>query len=1418
MIDGVDSGMTNTIDPLVDRARRLFTFLGQAQQLRAPRVQDLDSYTRDGAVHWLHAVPDHAAIEHGLAGGSPDPGSPILTVERVPRIDPPTPADDLLIWLDGPIDDAHAPPALRTERYVPGSGEDADGVVLRLVDHPEITDAHRRYLQTWGIWATTERHDEPARALYGDLFSTYVAAGDHSEELELVAGTGLLVWRPDQHAPVRRHLLTTAAAISFDDGSGRLSVTVGDAATPSRVEVDMLDPALVTNPVLVNGVREDVSAGEQHPLDRDRAGEFVRRLVHSLAADAEYHDVDEPAPASTRPVASFAPALLLRRRTQQGMIEIFRQITDQIAHSGEVPSGLRPLIDPDAVLPVRAEGEQRDGAVVRVDGEPFLPLPVNDVQLRILQRVDANAQTLIQGPPGTGKTHTAAVLISHLLAQGKRVLVTAHTDRALREVRTKLPDPIKPLAVSVVGASREDMADLRIAVERIAAAAGEHDDEESRRTVDRLLDEVDHLRRRRATLFNRALDARRHEVDEHELAGYHGTLAAIAQRIASQAPELDWIEAVGDQPTGPPPLTNGEIRAWRARVLDPELRADEPAATRRLVTADALVTPDAFAGLVAAENRAAEHSARFTALRDHPAYPAVARLDDAARTGLAERLRALRQELHALGQRRETWVRDALLDVLTRRTGTWVARRATLGNLLGEAQEALRLLGPVTDVRASGDLTGLEHHAHALIDHLASGGTVKLGPDGLPKIRALTPRVIKSAAPLFERVRVDGSAPTTTPRLRAFLHWLDGARILAALDRAWPAAVAIPAEDTHHERFDWHRSEVELLDRLLALAATLDAEERRLDAAGVPHPRWPDPRDLDAVAALPESAAADDAARRARRTLDVLGEQLTTEARWPDADVAVSSLLDAVHHRDQGGYDAAYRRVDRLHRVRAELTARDAAADRLRATAPGLHDALVATPQDPAWEERLPGFEDAWNRSVAQARLAVHDAPEVNALQREIKQVDDRIRGLVQELAATRAWAHAVGPGRLTPSSRASLEQYAALVRRFGKTGGQYKVQRQAEIRDAMDRCRPAVPVWIMPLYRIADQLRIAPDMFDVVIVDEASQAGLEASFLQYMAPRIVVIGDDKQVSPAAVGVDQQQLRDLGNQYLYDDPWRATWQDPQRSLFDEARMRFRGMLTLVEHRRCVPEIINFSTRIAYEPDNVRLIPVRQFGADRLAPIRVEFVEDGYEQGGSTTKVNPPEVDKVVAQIEQCIADPRYAGLTFGVISLLGSAQAKTIEKRLLERISPEDWRARDLRCGDAADFQGSERDVMFLSMVAVPGETRRLAALTATPTCSATTSRRPARRTRCGCSTRSASTSCTTPRTCGSSCWTTATGCSGATRPGTTTAPSPRSCRRTSGSPRSVRCSSSACATGCSAGATRSSRSSPRSATRSTSW
>lgn len=134
------------------------------------------------------------------------------------------------------------------------------------------------------------------------------------------------------------------------------------------------------------------------------------------------------------------------------------------------------------------------------------------------------------------------------------------------------------------------------------------------------------------------------------------------------------------------------------------------------------------------------------------------------------------------------------------------------------------------------------------------------------------------------------------------------------------------------------------------------------------------------------------------------------------------------------------------------------------------------------------------------------------------------------------------------------------------------------------------------------------------------------------------MIGDDKQVSPAAVGVDQQALRDLADQYLHDDRYKASWQDPARSLFDEALMRYGGQLTLTEHRRCVPEIIQFSNRIAYEPNGIRLVPVRQFGADRIEPFVVTRTPHGFEEGASGSKINRAEARELVDTIKSCLQD------------------------------------------------------------------------------------------------------------------------------------------------------------------------------------
>lgn len=1309
---------TPTSGSLADRGYRLFQFLARAQSLRSTQPRHTSQYDQ---VRWLVDLPEHEALVAAHSAPEPADGAPLLTLRRIPAPSVPEVPAELKLWLSGSPDDAETEPELRESLPNPSAAaEDGSDAWLHWGDDHDLVRAHEAWRETWQAWSAKEMHDRPARELYQALFAMHVRVEAHTEEIELVLGLGLLAWAPDGAPAVSRHVLTTPARIEFNDITGTITIEAAPTIEALSLETDMLDPSMVPTPAHTDTVRTLARDYEGHPLHRSEVGDILRRLVNALHADAEYIDTLDVPASGRAPRAAFAPALIVRRRSSKGLEDVFQTIAAEIAASGEVPAGLIPLLDPDqapAATPDTTPGAlvtlDDDGTHERGDGEVFLPLPLNQIQLDIIRKVDRSAQTLVQGPPGTGKTHTAAALITHLLAQGKRVLVTAQTDRALKEVRSKLPESIKSLAVAVVGSDRSDMADLKVAVEHISSRSSDHDPDGTALREHACLDKIDQFRRQRAELRGVLLSARENEITEHEHGSYAGTLARIAQQYQAAAPQFDWIsQFVTPSSDQPPPLDNGEATRWLTLLRDQTLVDDEPEAALRLPIVSELATPEHFSALVDAEERGEAGAAEHRDLAQHGSYEAVAALPVASRDLLRSRMRELARKAGEFERRDESWTNDALRDIRSGRWATWSGRAEDLRALITTVTPLVASIPVGTEVTVTGDPAHLIPLATGVLECLRGGGSIKTNPDGSVKLGFATAKPIKVARAFFDAVRVNRQVPVTANDVAAFLAHTEAGRQLDVLDRAWPATITIPDEDTLRERLQWHQTELGQLDRLLALSAELETEERNLAGVDLPRPDWNDIGSVLTYARLVDAAAASEAAQAASEPLVLLARTTGSTAAWESAASVAGQLHAAVTERDRDGYADAWARLDRLHRVRDVTAERDALTARVVDVARDLAAAVTAEPTSLNWDSRITSLGDAWLWACTGAWILAQDATDTNVVQAQITSLEVRIRRETEVLAATRAWAHAVSSERLTGTGRADLTQYAQLVKALGKGTGKYAMQRRAEIRIAMDRCRPAVPVWILPIYRIAEQLRVSQNMFDVVIVDEASQAGLEATFLQYLAPKIVIIGDDRQVSPAGVGVDQQQLRDLANQFLFDDRFLASWHDPKRSLFDEANMRFGQKLTLVEHRRCVPEIIGFSNRIAYEPDNIRLIPVRQYGADRLEPIRAVHVKNGYERGTSGNKTNPAEVDAIVDAIQKCLTDPRYDGLTFGVISLSGAKQARTLEARLLEAIPAEEWAARDLRCGDAADFQGSERDVVFLSMVAAPENGARLGAAT----------------------------------------------------------------------------------------------------------
>ena len=292
-----------------------------------------------------------------------------------------------------------------------------------------------------------------------------------------------------------------------------------------------------------------------------------------------------------------------------------------------------------------------------------------------------------------------------------------------------------------------------------------------------------------------------------------------------------------------------------------------------------------------------------------------------------------------------------------------------------------------------------------------------------------------------------------------------------------------------------------------------------------------------------------------------------------------------------------------------------------------------------------------------------------------------------------------------------SVEAQSSLIR-FSQLAGKTKFsrasqpskmsqrqrRRRQEYLDAFNQCCRFIPCWILTTSQISDYLP-AECLFDLIICDESSQSDA-VSILPGMlrGKQWLIVGDTKQVSPTDCFVSEEQVESLRTS-LPSSPFSSSLL-PGQSFFDLCSQAFpRGRVVLSEHFRCAEEIIAFSNEQFYSG---RLIPLRlPKKSERLDPVLVDVKLQGTKVG----KVNQVEADAIVKKVEEIVTaeSSQFNPRSIGIISLIGDEQSRLIRGRLLDTIGPQLMARHGVLVGDPPTFQGAERDIIFLSMVASPG-------------------------------------------------------------------------------------------------------------------
>ena len=403
--------------------------------------------------------------------------------------------------------------------------------------------------------------------------------------------------------------------------------------------------------------------------------------------------------------------------------------------------------------------------------------------------------------------------------------------------------------------------------------------------------------------------------------------------------------------------------------------------------------------------------------------------------------------------------------------------------------------------------------------------------------------------------------------------------------------------------------------------------------------------------------------------------------------------------------DSRGRRAERV----AEL-ARDLAADaELLGVAP-----LPSEPNAQAnmedWESfrgelaaRLEWAERA--RAYGQGLEQLRAARPLEQLARDLTRVAEESSHTSLEL--WQSWLR-LWPSRWTPERRKLLSEYVSLLQMiaggdgYGEGAGRRVFRRYYSL---FPKVAKILPCWAVTSLSARGRLPFEPGVFDLVVIDEASQCDIASALpLLYRARRAVIIGDPLQLKHVSTVAPQQDRLMLAAHGLAEG--HAAWAYSVNSLFDLARSwcRYEDIVNLRDHHRSHRDIISFSNRHFYRgalriaTDHERLNRPHTAGEPPGPAVRWRDVKGKVVRPPGGGALNTPEAEAVLAEVRKLVLDRGYNG-AIGVVTPF-RAQANRIrtlvhqDRELSHRLA-----ALQFVVDTVHGFQGDERDVIFFSPV-----------------------------------------------------------------------------------------------------------------------
>src|SRR6218665_325921 len=1228
-----------------------------------------------------------------------------LRVPRLREVHPPPPEEELEPWMilsKSPIKE----PELRDIVNTPAK-KDTEGVTLKLEEHPQIKEQFDRYVeQLWTPWSIVERERRKTIAVYSKLFSLQQDMATEGAEtpIELVWGIGHATWKPEgKGKTIKYPLIAQLCDLTLNDHTYALEVRPRDLEP--RLELDCY--AEMENSgvhAVTDSWKADQAAAINSitPYDPITFEQILKSAAAHLDANGKYiiPENRQMPNAGENLCVTDTWVLYARKRSEHFLLQDIERLIAKLKEDVEVPDVISGLVEQGS-----AEVKVHERITFRglssssaVDGvrELYFPMPYNEEQVSIVQQLETGDGSVVQGPPGTGKTHTIANIISHYLAQGKRVLVTSKGEAALKVVREKLPKSIQPLCVALLSEDKAGKKQFEASIQEIATRVRSLQPDRVRSEISNLEQQLDGLHQCLAAIdANIAEFARRH-MSDFTLFGMKKNPLDLARFVLENEDNFGWLDDCLDATLhGTLPFAESDIAEVRAARIF--VKKDLGYLGTKLPATEEFCSGADLATLHNDLVRARQIESKVKSGATMPLVDATPETFQKAKN-LLTFLEGYQQQKLAIVAHKGAWVAK-----LTKAFSV-----EQLDPVLVQLNELLSAVDDLEDRRKNLMKIPVELAADAE-EH--PGFTEALARLTQGKSPFLLPLGKKEAREIIQAVRVSGAKPSDKHAWRAVAETCRHRRDVRRLLTHWNEVAneyELPRVDSSSQS-QALRQLADVSEKIVHLQEFVLSHERVLPVR---------------VGEVFGKAAAFNSSKSVDKMLGSLTQHLDKgHLRYAELRVAgylekleqkggavVAEMDDFLRHKVGNASRAPeyialewkdkLAELRRVHALRQHLDTIVRVADNIeKAGAPRWASRMRTEPAKGEVDTLMPAnWQTAWFWRCSRTFLDsidVHD--ELKKLHAQRHETEYSLSNIYKELIAAKTW---LGVYNNSPESvQQALQQYLNSIQSIGSGTGVRATRHRRNAQEAMRRAYLAVPCWVMSQQRVSESIPPELGLFGLVIVDESSQSNIWAFPVLLRGKKLLIVGDHKQVSPGAVGIAEEKIKELCRRFLPNQP-HASEMAPDKSIYDLARVVFAGSSTMLkEHFRCVPAIIEFSNREFYQNEIRPLrIPNR---TQRLDPPLIDvYVKSGYRKGDT----NPPEAKAIVDEIESIIADPTLAGRTVGIVTLQGTTQAAHIHDLVHQRISMNDILERHIMVGTPPTFQGGERDIMLVSMVSAKGD------------------------------------------------------------------------------------------------------------------